>query len=358
MKYSINIKWVNTLQTKVNDLSTMVSVKIIKWHLGAWLTYVAIDFLSAVVFDSPQIMWWYAISNLAFAISLFYGVFFIFFLSWEEDRYNPLCLVTLLLYLILLTSLKILITKGVGQMGYSIHQYFIVEFWRLLYFGLLASGFWFVVLGLIRKNQQLKTKEEVLKARLDLTKSKLNPHFLFNSLNAVRGALFHKDKEVADWVVDLAELLKHGIIPTHGTLSEEIKIVENYISLEKRRFKGQCHIKIQNTVDMNKATELMMPRMAILTIVENLFKHGEMMDRNHPARLRLSLEQNKKENMEGLYFKLLIENRVKSSSRTSLGVGLSSIEEIFGFYFSDSYELITQYENNIFDLYLSIKYDG
>ncbi|PYM17301.1 MAG: hypothetical protein DMD81_09595 [Candidatus Rokuibacteriota bacterium] len=113
-----------------------------------------------------------------------------------------------------------------------------------------------------------------LEARLASLESRLHPHFLFNTLNAI-SALIHDDPDLAERTVErLAALLrfsldatKRGAVP----LAEELRIVRDYLEIEKARLGDRLSYRIDVGPDV---TACDVPPLALQTLVENSVKHA------------------------------------------------------------------------------------
>ncbi len=111
-------------------------------------------------------------------------------------------------------------------------------------------------------------------ARFDALRSQINPHFLFNVLNAAT-SLIWTEPEKARWILVklssiLRRLLRGGedFVP----LSREIEFVEDYLSLEVARF-GPEKLKVEKDLDP-RALDVPVPSMLLQPLVENAVRHG------------------------------------------------------------------------------------
>ncbi len=111
-------------------------------------------------------------------------------------------------------------------------------------------------------------------ARLSSLESRIHPHFLFNTLNSI-SALIREDPARAERTVErLAALLRYSLdlgrrplVP----LRQELRIVEDYLDIEKTRFGDRLRFSIDVPSEMD---ELEVPPMAVQTLVENSIKHA------------------------------------------------------------------------------------
>ena len=125
--------------------------------------------------------------------------------------------------------------------------------------------------------QARRAKELSLQAsRSDLKalRAQINPHFLFNALNAIAG-LIHKDPGRADRTVEqLAEVFRYTLRRSErewAPLEDEIEFVRAYLDVEQARFgrRLECRVTLDTAV-----TAAAVPTMMVQTLVENAVKHG------------------------------------------------------------------------------------
>jgi hypothetical protein len=105
----------------------------------------------------------------------------------------------------------------------------------------------------------------------------MNPHFIFNSLNNIQGLINKDEKRIAnEYLVIFSDLVRqnmHNISKGFITLQQELTLIENYLTLEKLRFKELVNyeIKVDEEVDVD---DIMIPPLMIQPLVENAVKHG------------------------------------------------------------------------------------
>lgn len=129
----------------------------------------------------------------------------------------------------------------------------------------------------IGTKQQFKLKELETKqaqAELDLLKSQVNPHFLFNSLNSIYSLTLKKSEKSSEAVMLLSDLMRY-ILETGKKklvpLEEEIQFINNYIDLEKLRLGSNFNLNYNVKGDFKN---FYISPMILIAFVENIFKHG------------------------------------------------------------------------------------
>ncbi|MFS4456069.1 sensor histidine kinase [Maribacter sp. 2304DJ31-5] len=119
-----------------------------------------------------------------------------------------------------------------------------------------------------------KLKELKAKAEVASLHARINPHFLYNSLNSIAG-LAHNDADKTEkMALSLSDLFRHNINrknKTTSTLKDEMDTIKAYLEIEQIRF-GE---RMQFSIEMDKESEaLKIPRNLIQPLVENAIKHG------------------------------------------------------------------------------------
>lgn len=171
-----------------------------------------------------------------------------------------------------------------------------------------------------RLNQSLKTKnielvEENIAARYEILKSKIDPHFLFNSLNTL-SSMIHVDKEKAVEFIEQFSILYRNILESGEvnlfSLEQEVKITNSYLYLQKVRFGDKLNIGMH----IPENTEGFVPPFALQMVVENAIKHNII---SSARKLNISVY------LEGS--SVVVENNLqkKSPESPSTGIGQKNI---------------------------------
>jgi sensor histidine kinase YesM len=124
-----------------------------------------------------------------------------------------------------------------------------------------------------RQVEQERAYKLLAEARLSSLESRIHPHFLFNTLNSI-ASLIPDDPQRAEEIVGrLASLLRFSLNANHSglvPLSQELKIVHDYLEIEKTRFGARLRYEIDVPASMEFAQ---LPPLAIQSLVENCVKH-------------------------------------------------------------------------------------
>ena len=130
---------------------------------------------------------------------------------------------------------------------------------------------------LIKENYITQLNEK--NARLAALEAQINPHFLYNTLQAIGSeALLNDQKNIYDMLTGLAQSLRYSIkAPNEVALSEEIEYVNNYIMLQTIRMED--HLTVTSTID-DDTLQARVPKNILQSLLENSIIHGISGDRN------------------------------------------------------------------------------
>jgi two-component system, LytTR family, sensor kinase len=201
-----------------------------------------------------------------------------------------------------------------------------------------AVGVMIYLLGKWKKHQHLTEvllKEKVA-AELQLLKSQVQPHFIFNTLNNIYMLSLKGSAQTSDMIYRLSALLSYMIYDSKQDTIEfnkELEYIKNYIDLEKIRYGERLDIQL-NVFSNTK--NIRVPPLLILPLVENAFKHGVSNEvDNSWIHIDITLKKNK------LTFK--IENSFNEAqivqTQFGSGLGLVNLRKRLDIFYPDGYEL-------------------
>ncbi len=201
-----------------------------------------------------------------------------------------------------------------------------------------------------KENAQIQAEKE----KLEKLRYQLNPHFLFNALASIRGALI-KDKDAAyNMISHLSEFsrlsLSRGNMDTI-TIAEELEIVRHYLSMEQLRFGDFLSV----SVDVEpEPEELFIPALLIHPLVENAIKFGS---RTSPDSLDITISI--KMEQPGM-ISIRVSNSGKwvepgtTKSKYSTRTGIKNIKQRLKKYYSGEYRFNTHQEDSRVEIIIVI----
>ena len=179
--------------------------------------------------------------------------------------------------------------------------------YRCVYVLGFATGYYFFSSYLSsRKREELLQKENLNKilekaeydrqlviAQNAYLKAQINPHFLFNTLNFLHNQVSDKLPLAGEAIIRLSEMMRFALdshqFDKEIALAEEIEQVENLLFLSSIRQESNFNVLLQCEEEV-KAIKII--PMVLLTLVENIIKHGDISDPNNPATLRIYRDVN------------------------------------------------------------------
>ena len=163
--------------------------------------------------------------------------------------------------------------------------------------------------------------KESMAATYENLKSQVNPHFLFNSLNALTNLVYEDQDKAANFIKQLSEVYRY-VLDTRDRevvpLEEEVKFLNSYIYLQQIRFGDKLSIELS----LNGLNTMVAP-LALQMLIENAVKHNEVSEENH---LHVKIYQE-------VGF-IVVENNLQKKSRlgeSSSGLGLENISKRYEF---------------------------
>ncbi|NAS14174.1 sensor histidine kinase [Poritiphilus flavus] len=151
----------------------------------------------------------------------------------------------------------------------AVNSLFIIFVWVVCYL---------VIKLLLKLNadriERLELNTTLKQAQLNTLKGQINPHFMFNSLNNIRGLMLEDVEKSRDMLTKLSEMLRYSLTQNDGNaiaLEQELEMVENYIDLSKIQFEDR--LRFEKDIDP-KSLHLSIPPMIVQLLVENGTKHG------------------------------------------------------------------------------------
>ena len=145
------------------------------------------------------------------------------------------------------------------------------------------------------QEEKVMLQTQLLESEINFLRAQINPHFLFNCLNFFYSEMLDTQPKVADGIITLSEIMRYSLQDFSKTgglanLQQELEHIQNVIKIHKMRFANNLFINLE--VDGNPENIQIAP-MVLITLVENIFKHGDLHDAKKPASIICSIDQKK-----------------------------------------------------------------
>ena len=184
-----------------------------------------------------------------------------------------------------------------------------------------------------------RREQDKIRAQFELLKNQVNPHFLFNSFNTLTDMVEQQSSEAVTYIEKLSSLFRSILAYRKKeliTVAEEIKIVENYLDLQKHRFEKGLSVEIELAEEVYQTY---IPPLTMQLLIENAIKHNTILPGN-PLRIRIS---------SNAYVISIANNRIhkfETKREEGTGYGLNSIVERYRFFTKN--EVVIQDNDNEF----------
>jgi len=170
-------------------------------------------------------------------------------------------------------------------------------------------------------SKSVRLEKDNIEAKYETLKSQINPHFLFNSLNSLT-TIVEDNERAVEYIQNLSEFLRYILKSRDRELvlvRDEITILNQYLNLQKSRFKKNLNIQI----DVHeKFYHFSLPPLVLQMLVENCINHN-VISKEKPLTIEVKAEKDR------IYVK---NNLQKKADSESTGNGLKNITERFKFF--------------------------
>lgn len=228
----------------------------------------------------------------------------------------------------------------------------------LVSYSFYASAYYYFVSSsekqkALMKSREEKMAEEQAKIQIENTalKAQINPHFLYNTLDFLYAKALPHSPELSDGIIKLAEIMRYSIKPQDerglARLEDEIEHLGNVIDINRLRFNNTIYINFEVEGDPG---ELRIIPLVLITLVENVLKHGRVNDPEHPATISLAVNET-----GDLEFST--ENKKRTGPKEfSTGIGLDNIRKRLKSAYGDKASFTTREDGDYYYTQLSIQF--
>jgi len=204
------------------------------------------------------------------------------------------------------------------------------------------------------EGQQIRLEKK--QSELLFLKSQINPHFLFNTLNNIYALSQYQPQLVSESILRLSKILRYVLYEASNefiTIDKEIKILTDYIDLEKLRYNETAAIDFNYEIDDHSE---MVPPLLLLPLVENAFKHGISLSKGKRfVGLKCVLQKRKLDFVvkNSIPIGIGIGNATSDYKEVKDNIGLSNLRRRLNLLYKN-YELVTEQKDAIFIATLKI----
>ena len=201
----------------------------------------------------------------------------------------------------------------------------------------------------VKQQRNLELQKENIASQLQLLKAQVHPHFLFNTLNNVYAHAQVGSSSAPVLIAGLSDLLRYMLYECDRPLvplDKELKMVQDYILLERVRYGNKLDVVIQlsgNTKDAFIAPLLLLP------FIENCFKHGTSQMLDQPwVSLQIVIED------DWMKMKLL-NGKAPGMSPSSGGIGIANVVRRLEYMYPEKHQLVINNEDDVYIVNLRLQ---
>lgn len=196
------------------------------------------------------------------------------------------------------------------------------------------------------KENELIMKNDLKEAQLRYLQAQINPHFLFNSLNAgAQLAMMEGAERACMFIQNMADFFRYNVRKSgkETTLLEELQLIDSYIYVMNVRFSGE--INYETSVD-ERCLEFKMPAMVLQPIVENALNHGikgmegkgviKLSIYREAGRVLISIKDNGVGISDEMVKKIMNDESIaENQGKEGAGVGMENIKSRLKNYYNE-----------------------
>lgn len=234
------------------------------------------------------------------SVLCFYSSYFFLFKTYLRRRSLPLLLgygLASVIIVALLCGGVIALTYDKGFMFRGGYTSFLSETLLIAAIGLINGAIGFIFRGFISWYEDLKIKERLQEAthtmELELIKAKLDPHFLFNTINNIDGMMMKDVNVASDYLDKLSTILRFMLYESKADkipLTKELEYIQKYIDLQKIRTTNDDFVKYTVEGEHHKHQ---IPAMLFIPFIENAFKHVDSKKQYQSIQISISIRLDK-----------------------------------------------------------------
>jgi sensor histidine kinase YesM len=261
----------------MNFLKWKATIAQLQWLI--WIAVCFIIFFSILPEDGIYHATIFTVTSVSFYIVVIYGnIKFLYPRFWETGRRLEYIIYVFILlvggglgrsYLVMFLYNRFVAVKPEEMTLGMALNYIIAGF--LIY--MLSFVFRIAIAYFSLKQHAEKILVQKTYAELNLLKSQVQPHFLFNTLNNIYYEAYREAPGTAALIERLSDIMRYFVDESpkdEVSMQTEVNFIENYIALEKIRIRHKTDISFVKEYN----AEARIPPMLLMTFVENIFKHG------------------------------------------------------------------------------------
>jgi sensor histidine kinase YesM len=206
------------------------------------------------------------------------------------------------------------------------------------------------------QEEKTQLQSQLLEMENNFLRAQINPHFLFNCLNFFYSEVLNEQPKVAEGIITLSQIMRYSLqdfsrLGGMANLQDELENIENIIKIHQMRFDDSLHIQFEQE---GEAGSIKIPPMILMTLVENVFKYGEMHHPDSPALISCRIDRQRKR----ISFTTKNKKKIQKPAQTpGSGIGLINIRQRMKQVYRENFQLQVGDDARTFAVSLEFLYD-
>lgn len=217
------------------------------------------------------------------------------------------------------------------------------------FFGILFRAFFEWIKD---RKIQAELEKDKIASQLELLKSQINPHFLFNSLNNIDVLIQDEPQKASEYLKKLSEILRFMLYESNTDkipLIEEIDYIKKYVDLQKIRTSNDNFVKIEI---FGNASDKYIAPMIFIHFIENAFKYSTNKKIENAINIRFDISEKRLSFFCKNYYKT-----TNDANPDKNGLGIKLIKQKLDLIYEKAYNLNVKEEDNWYIINLEIQLD-
>jgi len=360
-----------TLQFKMNVLSKLEMGVILK-HILGWCIFIAyeisfVSFNSGTTFPLVDYLFYYALNIALFYINAHLTLNYAVKSSKSYLVIPAMMLLEMVVYLAIKYTFDYFLAAHhhsfTAQLAY-IKKFLALNIFRGIYFIGFSTLYW-SVLRMISFNKRVHETETAqlttLKEKAELERNlaealnaylqqQINPHLLFNTLSFIHNTYAKQSREASQCVLLLVDIMRFSLneVSINGktSLDKEIEQIQNFIEINQLRYDYALFIDFQAEGDFENYQII---PLVLLTLTENIFKHGYLKKQAGKAKLHISVNDNV------LSFVSWNLKGDRPDYKRTRSIGIKNVVKRLEYSYKGQYNLIIKDEKDSYGLELRVQ---
>ncbi len=342
------------------------NARLIAIHAGVWLLHILINNILLFYNEDSPVFFRRTLFTYPLVAALFYiNAHNIADRFMPQRRYGQVILRTILLvgvYALIRYALFAYVfpTLNIPSMyqnfNFMFNQFSLDSLWIASQYLLFSYGYWFAKFRIQTEREKRRLivsiaglEKERMQIEIAFLQAQINPHFLYNTFNFLYSEAFFVSPKLADAILSLSTLMR-SLTETgqqsYLPLSKVLEPIKNYLKLQRYRFGDSLPFVL--TIEGDEYMDhVYAPPLVFITLIENIFKHGDLSDPEQPVQVLFQLTEKtltyRSENKKRAYI-----------GHPSTGIGMTNIQKQLHLLYHDKFLLNKSETQDVYTLELII----